>query len=115
MDTDSISVSNQMSPGVMNILIMLGILALVSLIAFFWAFAVRRRKDRIRKHHHHHHHRKGYREQLQQNVGGLKELFQQHRHHHRQHRSPNPTLAQTGGLPPIRETGKPPSPPPSMP
>lgn len=44
--------------------------------------------------------------------------FRKTRHHHRKHRHhhesrlPHLTLAQTGGLPPIRQADKPPGPPP---
>ena len=97
--------------GLLDFLIVLGVILLVALIAVFWAFAIRKRKNRIRKHHHHH--RKGIREQFQKNAGDIKELIRERRHGHRHENRPlNPTLAQTGGLPPLRESDKPSQPPP---
>jgi len=104
-----------MAAGLVDFLIVIGVILLVVLVVFYWAYAVRKRKNRIRKYRHHHH-RKGIREQLQKNAGEIKELIRQRRHgRHREHRSLNPTLAQTGGLPPLREADEPPPPPPPSP
>ena len=97
--------------GLLDFFIVLGVILLVVLIVLIWAYAIRKRKNPMRKHHHHH--RKGFREQVQQNAGDIKELIRQRRHGHRhEHRPLNPTLAQTGGLPPLREAEKPSPPPP---
>jgi len=110
-----LSTPSQMPAGLRDFLIVIGVILLVVLIVFFWAYAVRKRKNRIRKYHHHYH-RKGIREQLQKNAGEIKELIRQRRHgRHREHRSLNPTLDQTGGLPPLREAEKPPPLPPPSP
>ena len=84
---------------------------LVGLLLFGWAFAIRKRKNRIRKYRHHRH-RKSSGEKLQKDASGIEELVQQQQGgHRREHHTINPTLAQTGGLPPIREAGEPPAPP----
>ena len=104
---------SKMPAGLMDFFILLGVILLVVLIVLFWAYAIRKRKNPMRKHHHHH--RKGVREQFKQNAGDIKELIRQRRHgHHHEQRPLNPTLAQTGGLPPLRETDKPSQPPPPL-
>jgi hypothetical protein len=64
-------------------LVYCGALFVVALAAFSWA--IFRTKSRRRRSHHHHHSRPS----------------DQSRHHD-EHRFSNPTLAETGGLPPIR-------------
>ena len=104
-----------MPPESEDVLIVLGAIAAVALIVFFCVLVFR--KDEKHRHkHHHRHHRKSYREQLQKTTGGIKELIRQHRRRsHREHRALNPTLAQTGGLPPVlrpEDSSGPPPPPP---
>jgi len=104
-----------MPPEWVDIMIVLGVILAVALAVFFWAVIFRKEGTSRRKHHHHHHHhhRTSYREQFKIGVGGIKELFRRHRHRrHRHHRQINPTLAETGGLPPLRGPDKPPPPPP---
>jgi uncharacterized membrane protein YccC len=114
MDINTLPSSTPLTPELEDILIVLGVLVGVALIAFFWVIAFRKDGKHRRKHHHHHHHqRKDYREQFQKGASGIKELLRQRRRRrHREHRPINPTLAQTGGLPPLREADKPPPPPP---
>jgi hypothetical protein len=74
-------------PQLLNFLAMAGGMLLVASGTLIWYFAFRKgRKPRKRK----------------------------HRHHHRKHRALNPTLSQTGGLPPVRKEEKTdaPAPPP---
>jgi len=105
MDNDIIPVAGPLLSGWMDILIVLGAIALVALIVFFWAFSRHKNGERQRKHHDH---RKGDREQFQKSAGDIKEIVGQHRSgRRRKHRTINPTLAETGGLPPLREAGKP--------
>ena len=111
-NTDTISITDKMLPGSMDVFIVLGAIVLVALIVFFWVLSFRKNEKRRHKHHHRHH-RKSYREQFQKATGEIRELIRQRRHRsRREHRRINPTLAQTGGLPPIHEPGKPPPPPP---
>jgi FtsZ-interacting cell division protein ZipA len=103
MDNDTISLTKRVLPEWVDFLIVLGAILLVAMIVFFWAHSIRKRKNRIRKYRHHHH-RKGIRERFQRSTGDIKELVQQNRSgRRREHRPINPTLAQTGGLPPLRE------------
>jgi hypothetical protein len=96
-----------------DLLIMLGAIMLVALIVFFCVLIFGKEGRRRRKQRRHHHQREGYREQFQKNVSDIKHLVLQHpRRHRREHRTINPTLAQTGGLPPIHEHDKRPPPPP---
>jgi len=105
MDTDLLPHVSRFSPGWVDFFIFLGAIAVVAALLFYWAFAIRKRKNRIRKYRHHHHPRPGYREQLKKVAAGIR---QRRGKRHREHRPINPTLAQTGGLPPIREDNKPP-------
>ena len=118
MNSDTIPISNRMPPEAVSVLIVLGAMAAVALIVFFCVLVFRKDVGKRHHHHHHHHHRReSYREQIQKTATGIKDLIRQHRRRsHREHRPINPTLAQTGGLPPIRSPDQPPgSPPPSAP
>jgi len=75
-----------MTPEWVDFFIMTGAFALVGIGALIWVFFFRKPGRRRRKHHHRH-----------------------------EHRSPNPTLAQSGGLPPVRQEEKPSPRPPSTP
>jgi hypothetical protein len=90
-----------------GILISVGTLLLVSAAAFVWAAFFR--KPRRRSHYHFHH---GKTETAPVPIPG-KGLFSmlsfRKRHRHRE-RPRNPTLAEAGGLPPIRPEGPPPPP-----
>jgi hypothetical protein len=112
MDTDAIPVTSRLAPEWVDFLILFGAILLVVLVAFSWAFVTHKRRNHIHKHRHHGR-RKGIREQIQKSAVDIKELVRQHRGGHQRERRPiNPTLAQTGGLPPIRETDEPPPPAP---
>jgi len=102
---------NQLPPEWEDFLIILGTIMLVALIAFFSVLILGKEGRRRRKHRRHHHQRESYREQFQKNVSDVKNAFsQRQRQHRRENRPVNPTLAQTGGLPPIRKTDEPPPP-----
>jgi len=74
-----------MSPAWVDFFIMTGAFALVVIGALIWILFFRKPGRRRRKHRHRH-----------------------------EHRLPNPTLAQNGGLPPVRQEEKPsPRPPPT--
>jgi hypothetical protein len=70
----------RLTPEMVDLLIMTGAILLVAIGALIWAFFIRKRGPRRRRH--------------------------KSRHHH-EHRLPNPTLAQSGGLPPVRPEEKP--------
>ena len=79
MDVE-LPIMHQMTPGWVDFFIMAGAIVLVAIGALIWAFFFRKRGQRRRR---------------------------KYRHHH-EHRLPNPTLAQNGGLPPVRQEEKPP-------
>jgi peptidoglycan/LPS O-acetylase OafA/YrhL len=76
----------RMPPGWVDFFIMVGAFALVAIGALIWLFFLRKPGRRRRKHRHRH-----------------------------ERRSPNPTLAQNGGLPPIHHEEKPSRRPPPTP
>jgi len=70
-----------------NFFIMTGVFALVAIGALIWVLYFRKTRRRHRRKH----------------------------HHHREHRAINPTLAETGGLPPARPPDPPGATPSQMP
>jgi hypothetical protein len=76
----------KMSPEWVDFFIMLGAFSLVAIGAIVWLLLFRKTGKRKRK-----------------------------RRHHHEHRAPNPTLAESGGLPPVRREEKPFSRPPPTP
>jgi len=112
MNEGTLPPAGQLSPAWVDFFIVLGVILLVTLGLMFWALVFSTKARHRRHRHRHHHHRENYREKFRKNAADIKELIQPHRHHHRhKHRPTNPTLAETGGLPPIREQEKPPLPP----
>lgn len=86
--------------------IVLGAVALVSVALLVWAAFFRNRR-RHHSHHHHHHHHDASAESLTPGTDGAPasdspEPRRRRRRRRREHRPRNPTLAETGGLPPIR-------------
>ena len=83
-----------------------GALGLIILLVLYWAIAIRKPRRRHHRHHHRHHSRHWglnpdapvEEEDEAEEKGGE----QRHRRRRREHRPRNPTLAETGGLPPIR-------------
>jgi hypothetical protein len=61
------------------------------------------KKSPYRRHRHHH---ASYRERFRKNADEIRQLVQPRRRQRREHHPLNPTLAQTGGLPPAREEDK---------
>ncbi|HEY1661169.1 MAG TPA: hypothetical protein VGI03_02010 [Verrucomicrobiae bacterium] len=85
----------------LEVFILLGAIFLVVLALFIWAMFIRKTKKRRRKYHQH---RGTYGDKLKKGAGEIKELVDRHserRRRVRYHR--NPTLAETGGLPPRRD------------
>jgi len=114
MNSDTLPAVGRMSPELVDVFILLGAMAGVVLIIFLCAL-IFRANDGKRHHHHHRRHRKHFFKQFRMTASGIKEMIRNRRQRsHRERRSLNPTLAQTGGLPPIRRSDKPMgSPPPS--
>ncbi len=95
--------------------IMLGILAVIVLAVFYWAVALRKPEDfRHRRHHwrKRHHEKRSSAEGTSDDEAQEKDesnLFgKRRRRRRRKHRPTNPTLAETGGLPPKRSETEPP-------
>jgi len=76
---DELPVMHQMTPAWVDFFIMASAIVLVAIGALIWTFFLRKPGRRRRRH--------------------------KSRHHH-EHRLPNPTLAQSGGLPPVRPEEK---------
>jgi hypothetical protein len=106
---------NRMSPTTRENLIVLGSLASVTLLLVIWAVFFRR-LFRPRHHRHHTHDRSSQPAASPASAAGGPPAPGQRKRHRwrrsgREHRPRNPTLAETGGLPPIR-THQPPQTPP---
>jgi hypothetical protein len=88
---------------------MLGAIGLIILLVLVWAIFLRKRGRRRRLRHHAHHHSSNAPEGSPAPNGD--ELFSSRhkrrklRRHQRRHHPRNPTLAETGGLPPVRPEG----------
>jgi ABC-type nickel/cobalt efflux system permease component RcnA len=94
--------------GQLDVFVVIGAVALIILLALIWAVAIRKPRRRHHRHHHHHHpesHQWGMNQDadLEDEAGpDEKPAETRRRRRRREHRSRNPTLAETGGLPPIR-------------
>jgi len=89
-----------------ELLILLGAVALVTSMLLVWAVYFRKR-PRAHSHHHHHHHshnQTNSSDSTNQSNGeeGGQRRYRRKRRRRRDHRPRNPTLAETGGLPPLR-------------
>ncbi len=95
--------------GWLEIFILLGALFMVVVCLVLWAMFIRKTKKRRRKHHEF---RGSYSEKLKKGAGDIKELVDKHSRRRKHWRyQKNPTLAETGGLPPRRDPDSPPPPP----
>jgi hypothetical protein len=94
-------------PATRERLIIFGSLGLVTLVLLIWAVFIRKKKKRRRKHHHSSHHSAIASPVSEAPVAADPEAAtgkdRRSRRSRRRHRQRNPTLAETGGLPPIRE------------
>jgi ABC-type nickel/cobalt efflux system permease component RcnA len=120
MNDNLLPSGSPLAPGWFDFFIVLGAILLVALAVLIWAIMFHKRGATSSHHHRHphrpHHRRRhgSFRDDFQKTTAGIKEIIEKgkRQHHHRhEHRPMNPTLAQTGGLPPIREESKPPPPP----
>jgi hypothetical protein len=97
-----------------DLLIVLGAGVGVLVLLIIWAVYLRRR-SRHHSSHHSSHHRHHHRSEPAPTEAAASEEETTPHHHHRQrrqkreHRGRNPTLAETGGLPPPRPEGTPPT------
>jgi hypothetical protein len=102
MDYDLLPAIGPMSPAWRDFFVMLGVMVFIIAGALIWAIFLRRKRRRRAHHFHHRRHRTSYREQLRKGATGIKQYVQERRRRHRVRYPVNPTLAQTGGLPPVR-------------
>ena len=102
-------------PAMRERLIIFGAIGLVALVLLLWAVLIRRKRRHRHSHHHHHHHHHHHSSgsdenpTASQNGSGpvTSEGKRRRRRRHHRHRPRNPTLAETGGLPPIRTDSPP--------
>jgi flagellar biosynthesis/type III secretory pathway M-ring protein FliF/YscJ len=98
----------KMSAATKDGVVIFGVLMLVSLFLVIWAAFIRRRRRRKRAHHYPRprpevataESRSESQEQVSENSNQTRRRSRRRR---REHRPKNPTLAETGGLPPIRD------------
>ena len=91
-----------------ELLMLLGAVSVVTLCLFIWA-AYFRKRPRQHSHRHHHHHHRSH-DQAEPNGASAnleseqdnERRYRKKRRRRREHRPRNPTLAETGGLPPLR-------------
>ncbi len=104
---DRLLLKNMAHSGFSQTTIVFGSMAAVAILVFGFVYIFRKRLLRKRKHHHHHHRPEPVTsaETVTSKVNGSGRRKHRLR---RGHRPINPTLAQTHGLPPIREPGTPP-------
>ena len=84
-------------------LLVLGAFVLVTAVLLLWARYFRKRR-RHHSHHHHHHHstEQSAATGTDLTASGQETHRRRRRRRRREHRPRNPTLAETGGLPPLR-------------
>jgi FtsZ-interacting cell division protein ZipA len=102
------------NPAFRERLIIFGAIGLVTLLLLVWAAFIRSKRRRRHSHHHHHHAQRP--DELpaaspNEDASPSPEKRRRRRHSHHRHRPRNPTLAETGGLPPIRSENPPESQP----
>ncbi len=106
-----------LSASTRDLILVFGAVVLVSTLALLWAVFFRRR----RRHRHHHHHSHSHPDSVPaasdpappaaqpQEADAAPPLHHRHKRRRRRHkeRPRNPTLAETGGLPPVRSDDPP--------
>ena len=93
-------------PATRERVIIFGAIGLVTVLVLLWAMFLRRKRRRRREHHHAHRHSSGPAEVPESSKDESALAPPEKRRHRRRsghrHLPRNPTLAETGGLPPIR-------------
>jgi hypothetical protein len=115
-DVDEVNVAlTKIDPTLKEWLIVLGAVLVVLGAILVWIVAFRkpRRRHGSQGHDHHHHHHRPRPEPVEPNPEWEEPSRHRRRKRRREHRPRNPTLAETGGLPPLRADG--PQPPPRPP
>jgi hypothetical protein len=108
-DTDAILAAWRSDPAVLERILIFGAIGLVTALVLLWAVFIRKKRRRRHSHHHHHHahHQSSGAVEVPESPKDESLPAQEgkrgrHRRSRRRHRRRNPTLAETGGLPPIR-------------
>jgi hypothetical protein len=105
-DTEAILATWRSDPAVLERILIFGAIGLVTGLTLLWAVFIRKRRRRRRAQDHSHHRSSGAAEVPEspkdESPPAQEEKRRHHRHSRRRHRRRNPTLAETGGLPPIR-------------
>jgi type II secretory pathway component PulM len=91
----------KMTPGTQDGIIIFGAMFLVAFLALIWAIFIRKPAHR-RRHHHAHKSAERTAAPVEEAPSPKRRKWRKQR---REHRPINPTLAQTGGLPPVRAEG----------
>ena len=114
LDDDPIPGFSGMSSTMKERVIVLGAVLLVIAIALAWVYFSRRKRRHLARREERHRRRHSFAKNAGKSFTELKEYVQEHqRGRRRRHRPRNPTLAETGGLPPMRPDA--PAPPTSPP
>ena len=93
-----------MSFALKELLLVVGALVAVTLIVLGWAIFFRRRRNHAARRMQRHHRRHALTKTAARGDGKFKKRFTKSKDRRRRsHRTRNPTLAETGGLPPVRE------------
>jgi hypothetical protein len=104
VNVDEVNVPWQSPSGATReFLLVLGAFVLVTAVLLVWARYFRKRR-RHHSHHHHHHHHSSSEQSVASGTDMSASAQEPHkrRRRRREHRPRNPTLAETGGLPPLR-------------
>ena len=107
-DPDNL-LSGKTDPRLYPMLALLGALALAVVVATIWAVYYSRKKKRPKHRRHHHRHSKASSGGADENGRSATDTKarKKWRKPRRPHRPLNPTLAQVGGLPPVRDENTP--------
>jgi len=89
-------------PWVQESLMLIGAIVFVTLVIFIWAVYFRKR-GRRHKHHHRSETQKAVTPPKEERPAPVKHGRRKSQHSRREHRPRNPTLAETRGLPPVRD------------
>ena len=107
VDQDMRMTINDWIPRDPGIIILVGTLLLVTFSAFIWAAFFRKRPRRSHYQFHQHSHDR-FTRHIKDGLKAGRFLLRRRRHRRHKERRRNPTLAEAGGLPPIRTEGPPP-------
>lgn len=109
-ETDQLLLKNLAHSGSTQAEIIFGSIAAVTVLLFLFVYVFRKRILRRRKHRHHH--RPAPNDAAATTADAETKPKRKWRRLRRHHRPINPTLAETHGLPPLREEGNTPTQPP---